>query len=112
MAESTETQDKQMSTVPSGSSDRFGKRLESWKEIAAYVNRHVTTVRRWEKQEGLPLQISGIRDYLAIVVWSTTLFSPACFFAQAKTAFLSLSLRTGPRNITKFPTAIIFSLRA
>lgn len=44
-----------MSTVPSGSSDRFGKRLESWKEIAAYVNRHVTTVRRWEKQEGLPV---------------------------------------------------------
>ena len=32
-----------------------GKRLDSWKEIAAYVNRHVTTVRRWEKQEGLPV---------------------------------------------------------
>jgi TolB-like protein/Tfp pilus assembly protein PilF len=30
-------------------------RLESWKEIAAYLNRHVTTVRRWEKHEGLPV---------------------------------------------------------
>ncbi|MEO8130723.1 MAG: AAA family ATPase, partial [Bryobacteraceae bacterium] len=32
----------------------LGTRLESWKEIAVYLKRHVTTVRRWEKQEGLP----------------------------------------------------------
>ena len=32
-----------------------GKRLESWKEIAGYLNRHVTTIRRWEKLEGLPV---------------------------------------------------------
>ncbi len=31
-----------------------GKRLESWKEIAAYLQRDVTTVMRWEKFEGLP----------------------------------------------------------
>jgi TolB-like protein len=30
-------------------------RLDSWKEVAAYLNRHVTTVRRWEKTEGLPV---------------------------------------------------------
>ena len=30
-------------------------RLDSWKEIAAHLNRHVTTVRRWEKYEGLPV---------------------------------------------------------
>src|SRR6202521_1958654 len=30
-------------------------RLESWKEIAAYLGRDVTTVRRWEKREGLPV---------------------------------------------------------
>ncbi|MDP2322092.1 MAG: tetratricopeptide repeat protein [Acidobacteriota bacterium] len=29
-------------------------RLESWKEIAVYLKRDVTTVRRWEKSEGLP----------------------------------------------------------
>jgi tetratricopeptide (TPR) repeat protein len=34
--------------------DSRGKRLESWKEIAGYLNRHVTTIRRWEKLEGLP----------------------------------------------------------
>jgi len=25
-------------------------RLDSWKEIAAYLNRDVTTVQRWEKR--------------------------------------------------------------
>ncbi len=31
------------------------ERLESWKEIANYLKRGVTTVQRWEKQEGLPV---------------------------------------------------------
>ena len=31
------------------------RRLDSWKEIAGYLKRDVTTVRRWEKREGLPV---------------------------------------------------------
>jgi Tol biopolymer transport system component len=31
------------------------KRLDSWKEIAAYLNRDITTVQRWEKKEGMPV---------------------------------------------------------
>ena len=31
-------------------------RLESWKEIAAYLKRDVRTVRRWEKDRGLPIR--------------------------------------------------------
>ena len=31
------------------------KRLDSWKEIAAYLNRDVTTVQRWEKRERMPV---------------------------------------------------------
>lgn len=31
------------------------ERLESWKEIAVYLKRGVRTVRRWEKDEGLPV---------------------------------------------------------
>lgn len=31
------------------------KRLDSWKEIAAYLNRDVTTVQRWERREGMPV---------------------------------------------------------
>src|SRR5215813_14647812 len=30
-------------------------RLDSWKEIAAYLRRDVRTVQRWEKREGLPV---------------------------------------------------------
>jgi Tol biopolymer transport system component len=30
-------------------------RLNSWKEIAAYLKRDVTTVQRWEKREGMPV---------------------------------------------------------
>lgn len=31
------------------------QRLDSWKAIAAYLGRDVTTVQRWEKREGLPV---------------------------------------------------------
>src|SRR6202050_860973 len=30
-------------------------RLDSWKEIAAYLGRDVTTVQRWEKRELMPV---------------------------------------------------------
>jgi Tol biopolymer transport system component len=32
------------------------ERLDSWKEIAAYLNRDITTVQRWEKREGMPVR--------------------------------------------------------
>jgi TolB-like protein/Flp pilus assembly protein TadD len=32
-----------------------GTKLDSWKEIAAYLSRDVTTVQRWEKREGMPV---------------------------------------------------------
>jgi TolB-like protein len=35
--------------------DAPADRLESWKEIAAYLKRGVRTVRRWEADEGLPV---------------------------------------------------------
>jgi Tol biopolymer transport system component len=31
------------------------ERLESWKEIATYLKRDVTTAQRWEKREGMPV---------------------------------------------------------
>ena len=36
---------------PSSKEDR----LDSWKDIAAYLKRSVPTVQRWEKEEGLPV---------------------------------------------------------
>lgn len=32
-----------------------GDRLDSWKDIATYLKRDVTTVQRWEKREGMPV---------------------------------------------------------
>jgi TolB-like protein/Flp pilus assembly protein TadD len=45
----------QATPSPRTGADSQGRRLESWKEIAAYLVRDVTTVRRWEKREGLPI---------------------------------------------------------
>ena len=39
---------------PNGLPERFGHRLDSWKEIASYLRRDERTVRRWEA-EGLPV---------------------------------------------------------
>lgn len=38
---------------------RSGERLESWKDIAAYLKRDVRTVQRWEKLDGLPIYRHG-----------------------------------------------------
>ena len=43
-----------MTAAPSSPSSQE-PRLESWKEIAAYLNRDARTVRRWEHAEGLPV---------------------------------------------------------
>ena len=45
------TGDRSDAPVPHKSADR----LDSWKEIASYLDRDVTTVQRWEKTEGLPV---------------------------------------------------------
>jgi hypothetical protein len=43
-------------TVGAPPSDRpLEDRLDSWKEIAAYLKRDVTTVQRWERREGMPV---------------------------------------------------------
>lgn len=40
--------------TPEGASP--SDRLDSWKEIAAYLKRDITTVQRWEKREGMPVR--------------------------------------------------------
>lgn len=39
-----------------GPPDGTSSRLDSWKEIAAYLRRDVRTAQRWEEKEGLPVQ--------------------------------------------------------
>src|SRR5205085_4766617 len=38
------------------SESRSGRRLDSWKEIAAYLQRSVRSARRWEKEQALPIR--------------------------------------------------------
>jgi TolB-like protein/Tfp pilus assembly protein PilF len=40
---------------PSEKTSASDDALDSWKEIAVYLNRDVTTVQRWEKREGMPV---------------------------------------------------------
>jgi Tol biopolymer transport system component len=47
--------DSPPTTSPSQAQRTPADRLESWKEIAAYLRRDVTTVQRWEKREGMPV---------------------------------------------------------
>src|SRR5258708_2118742 len=48
------TRNEPPSPTPFGESrpDNF---LDSWKQIASYLERDVRTVQRWEKKEGLPV---------------------------------------------------------
>lgn len=41
---------------PNGGDRPANERLDSWKEIAAYLGRDVRTVQRWERTEGLPVK--------------------------------------------------------
>jgi TolB-like protein/Tfp pilus assembly protein PilF len=47
----SDTRDQPVPSPPSGPTGR----LDSWKEIAAYLRRAVSTVQRWEREEGLPV---------------------------------------------------------
>src|SRR5215469_8433242 len=55
---------------PKTQTDSRGRRLESWKEIAAYLKRDVTTVRRWEKREGLPVHRHRHRALGSVYAWT------------------------------------------
>src|ERR1700744_5671581 len=42
-------------SLPAPSDQPSEARLDSWKEIATYVKRDISTVQRWEKREGMPV---------------------------------------------------------
>ena len=41
--------------LPENLPETAADRLDSWKDIAGYLRRDVSTVQRWEKREGLPV---------------------------------------------------------
>ncbi len=63
-------------------------RLDSWKEIAAHLNRDVTTVQRWEKREGMPVH-RHLHDRMGSVYASR---------AELDSWARSRNIRTTPEN--------------
>ena len=63
-------------------------RLDSWKEIAAYLKRDVTTVQRWEKREDMPVH-RHLHDRIGSVYASR---------AELDAWMRSRNLRTGQEN--------------
>jgi len=47
---------KAQRTVALSTLERNSDRLDSWKQIAVYLDREVRTVQRWGKHEGLPVR--------------------------------------------------------
>jgi Tol biopolymer transport system component len=69
-------------------------RLDSWKEIAAYLDRDVTTVQRWEKREGMPVH-RHLHDRIGSVFASR---------AELDRWAHSRNLRAAPENLDNTPT--------
>lgn len=74
--------------APSGSATPPDDRLDSWKEIASYLSRDVTTVQRWEKREGMPVH-RHVHDKLGSVY---------AYRAELEAWARSRNLRVAPDN--------------
>jgi Tol biopolymer transport system component len=70
-------------------------RLDSWKEIAAYLKRDITTVQRWEKREGMPVH-RHLHDRMGSVY---------AFRAELDTWTRSRHLRAAQDNENNSPSA-------
>jgi tetratricopeptide (TPR) repeat protein len=77
------------------------RRVDSWKEIAAFFGRDERTVKRWEKERGLPVhRLPGERG--GVFAWS-----------QELTAWLNSStIANGKADTPPPPTAILHTVSA
>ena len=49
------------------------ERLDSWKEISAYLKRGVRTVQRWEREAGLPVHRLATEKRGLVHAYKTTI---------------------------------------
>lgn len=49
------------------------EKLESWKQIAGYLDRDIKTVQRWEHQEGLPIHRLLHNGHGSVFAWKLEL---------------------------------------
>jgi TolB-like protein len=83
-------------------------RLDSWKEIAAYLNRGVRTVRRWEREEGLPVHRHVHRVLGSVYAYKSEIESWRQTSRRRRRG--PLPVEASPRNRTVGPTKSIVVL--
>jgi len=84
-----------------------GERLESWKEIAAFLKRDVRTARRWEKLEGLPVHRHVHHKLATVYAFTTELDS-----WRAKREAAAAPAETTPAASAWRPVAVILGTLA
>ena len=67
------TQENQQTVNPSRQNSGGDSALDSWKVIAAYLNRDERTARRWEKEEGLPIHRHRHRSRASVYAYPSEL---------------------------------------
>lgn len=95
-----------MTSRPAGSSAE-NRRIDSWKEIAAFFGRDERTVKRWEKERGLPVhRLPGERG--GVFAWSQELTawlnSSAASNGKAEAAPLAAA---APLPQPDFPASVV-----
>src|SRR5215510_540761 len=69
-------------------------RLDSWKEIAAYLRKGVRTVQRWERTENLPVRRHGQDRAGSVFAYKSEL--DAWWHAQSRQPLTVAEPATGP----------------
>ena len=86
-----------------------GERLESWKEIAAYLNRSVRTLHRWEKEEGLPVHRQLHKELGSVFAYKGELDA----WARARSVRTELQRNTNaPSSPTRSRTVVTLAFSA
>jgi Tol biopolymer transport system component len=78
-------------------------RLDSWKEIAAYLGRGVTTVQRWENDEGLPVHRLPHAKKGSVFAFTDELDGWRALRAQSAAASKSEEQRAGSEDVSAPP---------
>ncbi|HTB96360.1 MAG TPA: tetratricopeptide repeat protein [Terracidiphilus sp.] len=98
------------------------QRLDSWKEIASYLKRDVTTVQRWEKREGMPVHrhlhdkrgsVYALPEELTLWIQSRKPPGTDAEAAPAEELLLTAPDTPGPAKSKArlwFPLALVFCL--
>src|SRR5919204_7051431 len=94
---------------PSGSQPPLeppsAERLDSWKEIAAYLKRDESTVRRWE-EEGLPVHRQAHKKKATVFAYSSEIDR------WLNNGHASLQMTAAPERATRQRTAVWWTAAA